>query len=70
MPVKGGLCQIPLATSEGAIRFNKQAPQFSRVPQLAVANSSEEDGRIAMWYHCLANLTVHLLKVSDALTAI
>jgi hypothetical protein len=36
--------------------------QLSRVPQMAVANCRVQDGRIAMLYHRMANLTVYLLK--------
>jgi hypothetical protein len=32
---------------------------------MAVANSREIDGRIAVLYHCMANLTVYLLKVAN-----
>jgi len=40
--------------------------QFSRVPQMAVANYGEIDGRITIWYHRMANLMVYLLKVSNS----
>jgi len=33
---------------------------------MTVANSCEADGRIAIWYRCMANLTVYLLKVSNS----
>jgi hypothetical protein len=36
---------------------------------MAVANSREIDGRIAILYNCVANLSVYLLKVA-LLTAI
>jgi len=39
--------------------------QFSRVPHMAVANDCEIDGRNTTLHHCMANLTVYLLKVSD-----
>jgi hypothetical protein len=45
---------------------NVVTTQFSKVPQIAVANSGETDGRIAIWYHRMANLTVYLLKVSNS----
>jgi len=46
------------------------ASQFSRValPQMTVANSSEIDGRITILYHCMATLTVYLLKVANLRT--
>jgi len=44
--------------------------QFSRLPQMAVANSLEIDGRIAILY-CTENLTVYSRShIRDALTAI
>ena len=33
---------------------------------MAAANSWEIDGRITILYHCMANLTVYLLKVSNS----
>jgi len=35
---------------------------------MAVANSQELDGRIAILYHCMASLTIYLLKVANLRT--
>jgi hypothetical protein len=39
------------------VHVNLPPSQFPRVPQMAVANSSVVDGRIAILYHCMAYLT-------------
>jgi hypothetical protein len=54
------------SSSGELVHRSRRSSNFSRVPQMAVADSREIDSRIAILYHCMANLTFYLLESSDS----